>query len=115
MRASIIRGCYRSESLLSSCVPNLQLHILSIDLNRADLEVDSDGRKILLLLELVIRKAQNERTGKRTGGRLVASTNISNSIHVIANYPTSKTENTLGESIIQRIICSSWIIVELNS
>lgn len=39
----IIGGCNRPEPLLTSCVPYLKLDAFSIQVNRADLEVDTDG------------------------------------------------------------------------
>lgn len=40
---SVVGSCDSAEALLSSGVPYLQLHALAVKLNRADLEVDSDG------------------------------------------------------------------------
>jgi hypothetical protein len=40
---SVVSSCDGAEALLSGGIPYLQLHALAIKLNRADLEVDSDG------------------------------------------------------------------------
>ena len=40
---SVVSSCDGAEALLSGGIPYLQLHALAIQLNRADLEVDSDG------------------------------------------------------------------------
>ena len=40
---SVVGSCDGAEALLSSGIPYLQLHTLAIKLDRADLEVDSDG------------------------------------------------------------------------
>jgi hypothetical protein len=42
-RSSVVSGCDRSETLLPCSIPYLQLNPLSIELNRADLEIDTDG------------------------------------------------------------------------
>lgn len=42
-RTTVVGGGDGSETFLASCVPDLQLHSLSIQLDRADLEVDTDG------------------------------------------------------------------------
>lgn len=39
--ASVICGGDRSESFLTGCIPYLQLHSLAIQIDRADLKVDS--------------------------------------------------------------------------
>jgi hypothetical protein len=39
---SVISSCDGSESLLSGCVPYLQLHSLSVQLDSSDFEVDAD-------------------------------------------------------------------------
>lgn len=38
-----LRRCDGPESLLASCVPDLQLHPLAIDVHSSDLEVHADG------------------------------------------------------------------------
>ena len=40
---SVVSSCDSAEALLSSGIPYLQLHTLAVKLDRADLEVDSDG------------------------------------------------------------------------
>jgi len=40
---SVVGSCDGAEALLSSGIPYLQLHTLAVKLDRADLEVDSDG------------------------------------------------------------------------
>ena len=42
-RVSILRWCDGSESLLSSRVPNLQLHLLPIHINCPDLEINTNS------------------------------------------------------------------------
>ena len=52
---SVVRGCYRSKSLLActvsaererwtSCIPNLKLNFFPVHVDGADLEVYADGR-----------------------------------------------------------------------
>ena len=41
--ASIVCRCDRAKAFLPSRIPDLKLHSLSIQLNRPNLEVDSDG------------------------------------------------------------------------
>ena len=41
--ASVVGSCDGAEALLSGGIPYLQLHALAVKLDRADLEVDSDG------------------------------------------------------------------------
>lgn len=43
-RTSVICRRDGSETFLTSCVPYLQLHSLSIEINRSDLEVDTYRR-----------------------------------------------------------------------
>jgi hypothetical protein len=40
---SVVSSCNGAEALLSCGIPYLQLHALAVKLDRADLEVDSDG------------------------------------------------------------------------
>lgn len=42
-RATVVGGGDGSKTFLASCVPNLQFHSLSVQLDRTDLEVNSDG------------------------------------------------------------------------
>jgi hypothetical protein len=42
-RTAVVRCCDGAETLLTRCVPDLQLHALAVELDGADLEVDADG------------------------------------------------------------------------
>lgn len=41
--ASVVRCRDSAEAFLAGCVPNLQLHPLSVQLDRSDLEINADS------------------------------------------------------------------------
>ena len=52
-RAAVIRPCDTLERLLAGRVPDLQLDVLLLDLDRAGSKLDSDGQVVLLAEPLV--------------------------------------------------------------
>ena len=55
MSTSIVRGGDGLESILTSCVPNLELDYLAINIYGLDFEVHTDGRHEIVV-EVVVHK-----------------------------------------------------------
>ena len=60
VRALVVAAGDGLEALLAGRVPDLQLDRLAVDLDRADLEVDADGRHEVVC-EHVVRESQQQR------------------------------------------------------
>lgn len=60
MRTTIVARSDRLEAVLASRIPDLQLNRLSIDLDGADLEIDTNGRHEVLV-EDIVRETQKQR------------------------------------------------------
>ena len=45
--ALVVGLSYRAESLLAGCIPDLEFHILAVDLDRLDFEIDSYKEKLV--------------------------------------------------------------------
>ena len=73
MSAAVVARRDGLEPVLTSCVPNLQLDVLSINLDRTNLEVDAN-RRHEVLMEDVICKSQQQRR--------LANARISNQKHL---------------------------------
>lgn len=46
MGTAVVRCCNGAESFLSGCVPDLKLNSLSIEFDRTNFEIDTDGRNV---------------------------------------------------------------------
>jgi len=61
MCTSVVGRSNGPESFLPSCVPNLELHCLSIELDRTDFKVDADSGDVALSVGVVRKSKQQTR------------------------------------------------------
>jgi len=59
MCSAVVRRGDSAETLLSCGIPNLEFDRLSLELNSANLEIDTDGRDVTFCVGIV-RKAEEE-------------------------------------------------------
>jgi hypothetical protein len=69
----VVAACYRLESLLSSGIPDLELDGLSVDLDGANLKVDSDGRHEVVCEDII---SESEQEGRLADTRVSDKKNL---------------------------------------
>ena len=83
VRTSIIARRDSLETILTSGIPNLQLDGLAIDLDRADLEVDTNGRHEAIMEDIISESEQQRRLADT---RVTNEENLEKVIAIEQNY-----------------------------